>query len=904
LGISNRADGEASESQVVEPAPLKESISTEAAAIVGFGLFDANPIFLSRGTVAEATPQELLQQVRTERLGALADQTSQLLMRVELSQPGAVSWLPMLPSDGSLQPLHGSATQAIDGKFFAFCLYTPPAQFDPSNPEDGLIGNDRRIGGSEMREVAVSFAFLPKGGKRALQQQQKFLLVRPPVLLVHGTFDNPTNCWETAATQQPDKGDVSMVDYLQQRGHRIYLVNYEHSNGAITLDEFLLGDVSDRSSFLDNARVLWTENGIKQALFDFRELGIAATRVHVIGHSLGGLIPRLWVSDFFNKDHYRRPDNFYQGDIQRLITIGTTHYGSDLSALQYVMSETLRNPAVPLLASQAAHNALRYLFVSQASMGASKAVVSQMPESLPLKQIGPSRVPSHAIIGVATVPSLRDFGGTYLSGLTWAWRFFALNPSALKSMLRRHGMGEKAEEILYEGERSLSWLSGKEEVVIGLKDQVYLSLRARSLLFGDQPNDMVVRTESQAGGLPLQYTTRFNHVLHSFEPRYRDIQKACASLLAGPQWKFYEQGFPAAGKKMLNVIPRANSQNALERQQAIRDGGLPPSHAEAISTVAVERNEWILFRPVNPDARTLIQRGFATKDMFVKGKSSNWGPQRGYVCREQKYSKLIGKEEKIKKFNVLVEQCLLDQRATAVPLRIASNGLDYEVRTIRGEAAPRKAIVLLGKNASGEKRWYSWQNDFEDFAYGSPLSEWQGQPLSLESTEPLEVLADRFSGVPVTADYDLLAFGIQGPAMASAWDDEMGGITAKQKQCIRALNYAVRLRAHFLRGNVSHHGPEVQYPGSEGVDFPITLFSPEGNIYSAAEGRPGQKDSEIKMWFHRIRKLGYTINPNPVWDWGDYGPDQFPEHGWNPNDQGARLLPVEIDNDSPFDSND
>jgi len=914
----------------VETPSSVEAAPTVTPSIGTLGVFDANPLFLEGGSIDKMSPEALLHEVGTERLGAFADASSLLLLRVELSGAGSVSWAPTLAlsnrtptdpvtgeqrelremelqRDGTLQGLHGARTHKIDGKDYAFCLYTPPARFDQKDPEVGADQPRRRVGGSEVREVSITTLFTPDGGDEVLQKQHQFLLARPPVLLVHGTFDDPHNCWQTSAREiplQPDKGEVSMVEYLQERGHRIYLVDYQNSNGAITLDEFLLDDISDQSSFLDNARVLWTENGIKQALTDFRGLGFAATRVNVIGHSMGGLIARLWVSDFYNQGRYRRPDNFHKGDIHRLITIGTTHFGSDLSALHYMMSEALRNPSVPQLASQAAHNALRFLMVQKASLGASKAVVSQMPGSLPLKQIGPSRVPSHAIIGVATAPSLRDFDGVYLRGLTWTWRFFALNPAVLKSMLERHGMGDRTEEILYEGERSLSWLSGKQEVVVGLKDQVYLALRARGLLFGDQPNDMVVRTESQAGGLPLQYTTRFNHVLHSFEPRYREIQRSCAALLAGPQWKFYEPGFPAAGRKMLNVIPQPHTQGEKERQEAINNGGLAPSHAEAISTVAVAREEWILFRPVNPAATSLIQRGFATKDMFVKGKSSSWGPQKGYVCRQQAFSKLVGKTDKIKKFNALVEECLLDQRATAVPLRISSGGAAYEVRTIKGESEPRKAVVLLGQDANGAERWYDWHNDGEDFSYDKQLTEYRGQPLSLDNTEAMEVLADRFSSTPVTADYDLLAFGIRGLAATPAWDSEMGGITAVQKECIRQMNYAVRLRAHFLQGNVSHHGPEVQYPGSEGVDFPITLFSPEGNIYTAAEGPKGQKDREIKHWFHVIRKFGFTIDPNPVWEWGAYLPDQFSETGWDPFDKGARLLPVEIDNDSPYDSND
>jgi pimeloyl-ACP methyl ester carboxylesterase len=60
---------------------------------------------------------------------------------------------------------------------------------------------------------------------------------------------------------------------------------------------------------------------IKQALTYYRDdLNLAATQAIVIGHSMGGILARVWASEAYNPD-YRRAENFMQGDIDRLLTL-------------------------------------------------------------------------------------------------------------------------------------------------------------------------------------------------------------------------------------------------------------------------------------------------------------------------------------------------------------------------------------------------------------------------------------------------------------------------------------------------------------------------------------------------------------------------------------------------------
>jgi pimeloyl-ACP methyl ester carboxylesterase len=56
--------------------------------------------------------------------------------------------------------------------------------------------------------------------------------------------------------------------------------------------------------------------------------GFACTRADIVAHSMGGLVARKFV---FDNHHYRSSNNYEQGAIRRLITLGTPHQGSALA---------------------------------------------------------------------------------------------------------------------------------------------------------------------------------------------------------------------------------------------------------------------------------------------------------------------------------------------------------------------------------------------------------------------------------------------------------------------------------------------------------------------------------------------------------------------------------------------
>lgn len=127
--------------------------------------------------------------------------------------------------------------------------------------------------------------------------EREVILTRVPVLLIHGLWSSRTT-WNVIA----DAG----------AGWVVYATDYEKTHAA------------HFRTNVERPRI-----GIRRALELSRSAGIAATSCDVIGHSMGGLLTRWYVSDPF--ELYRRPENFFRGDVHKLVTLDTPHFGSPLA---------------------------------------------------------------------------------------------------------------------------------------------------------------------------------------------------------------------------------------------------------------------------------------------------------------------------------------------------------------------------------------------------------------------------------------------------------------------------------------------------------------------------------------------------------------------------------------------
>lgn len=1039
----------------IEPAPAAER---PTATILALNALDGNPT-LQGETGANIRPSVLIRS-NLVRNGTTTDGVSTLIVRAEVSKDVPVAFL--LPNDsrGTLEPLFGGRTLSLQDRHYAFAQYVPPDSFARPGitpPTSTLHPPRQRAGGEHGPEceditvMAVPYVQDTSDGQaQANEAGAKAVLLtlaRPPVVLVHGLFSDPVHCWMGRLGE-----GRSLSVMLEMAGFVPFLVNYARSNGLYTEGESWLDGSARASDFASNWNVVWespdhdetveTETrwlrgetggwlgldaapilsawqqpanlrigGIRAALDYYRnELNLAATQADVVGHSMGGLLARVYASESYHPQ-YRRAENYGRGDIRRLVTLNTPHFGSELAELPAALESGRIGDES--LAVWTRRRVAAVLFRGLFANPQAGAIRDLRPGSDALSRIGTTAVPSFAVATSVTHGQLaadrHDAAQTYLMAYSGLGMFFFYNPGLLAAVVEQrarewaeagqwrrdtardvdgtgpadrparfddqagireflHRLQAGIDENVYHWNRYREaefretlrrQIDSTELVRFGLYDRsesvgsawddfvgvvshmlvggnVLKASSAeiepdiphevvdaiRSLVFnGDPENDGAVRAVSQFGGLPPTATTVFPGVLHSFSPWNLEVQREVVRLLRWEHHRFHADGFPATAQPMRRWLPTAAfSETRLGGALAIAWSGMVPTHAQQFAAVADRQHIVILARPVNQDATPLIAAGAATKGMAIKGKSSTWGPQRGLIPVDQRFSKIwrtkrdAARDAEIAKYNDLNRETLEEMKhpegpegrlfATARDLVVTAGGRSYDVLIDPDEADAEKAVVL-----HADDRLYDWRTgmDEEFDPEVAPSREIDGETAQriLADKKPLVVLADGLSDLNpkpyLTADYDLLAIGFYDPGTANAVPDDVknaefhelrGFISQRQMHILRMLNEAVRENAGYPAGNVCHHGPEVQYPGSPYVDYPILVFDPNSPADGDAEtfiihqGPVGFRDIHLKRYFSEKIRDGFNLWPNPVskgWQW-EYYRDYCMDRGYDPRD--------------------
>ncbi|WP_232107168.1 alpha/beta fold hydrolase [Gimesia alba] len=830
--------------------------------------------------------KETLVKWDLKRKGAVADGVSLMLLRAEAKKPGKVVF--QIPGEyaGRLDQLDGSQfrlqetnsgsagdlsrveveTVEFEGKHYAFALYAPPADFSKisaGKKSYSTIQIGERTTRMEFRSIPVEVSMQEINASTTSQPTKKefpLILARPPVVLVHGTYDNPKNCWQTKTSRGP-----ALLQRLTNRGLAVYTVDFESTNGR---------KGSGPSRFEDNKRVVWSKEhgGIEQALEDFRgaSLNLAATQADVVGHSLGGVLPRVYASPEYNAS-YKRPANFNKGDIHRLITIASTHHGSDMPRVFHALRAIKigEEGFFDYIASRGLFG-----FADWKTGLDTGAALDQIPTSKALQKIGPTSVPAHAIGLVSTAGDMYDFEAKYRNEAIAVCEVFYQHPKMLAKVFNQVEQKEDAERLL-DFLKTLDYRRNKGFLGGNLNDEQVLMLLFRAAVFGNTQNDCTVRLQSQLGGLRQRYTSTVCNVLHGFAPRYPAVQSRVIELLTGPAELFDPKGFPAAGQPLTNVSPgEAGSKpwdwSNVSRGEAIARSNIVPEQAASFSEVARDTGLIIVVRPVNQHATARIAEGAATKNMRIKGKSADWGPQKGFIPTQQRLSKLgrqtaVTKEE-IAKFNRLVQSCIKAGDAT-------EKVLDYDDAPYAG----KRLIAVKPSGADGRERVVV---DIGNGRYYDPDEDQELVANQYVITEnEIKVLADQ-NHRPLTADYDLLAIGTprgppteRGPpprkpiykeGQTKRFDKERyGAVYPWQIELIKEINFTV----DHVGGDVVHHGPENQYDGSPGVDYPNTAFEPNGLVIHIPLAPGPNPDRYLQQYFREKFVQGFNLEPNDGWGW-------------------------------------
>jgi hypothetical protein len=298
---------------------LDSAVLIDALQFSAIETLDPNPDLIAEGGTVTTNLDDLSVGGRPVR-GAVADGVSLVLLRVEVPGPGDVTFSLTGSTDGALSTIGGAEAQTsistrtattAEGEF-AFAVYRAPADFNRAGDE-GLV----------ERSVVVGASYSPAVGD-AFTTQSLVQLRRPPLVLTQGPWSDSLD-WR----KQPLLDDATFAVTFADRAYscRQELRVLFPSNQFVSCP-WIRAPADQGVSLCGPAGQNQVDVAVKEALANVRRLGMAATQVDVVAHGAAGLDARQYINETSN---YRTAANLRQGDINRLITLNTPHYGSPVA---------------------------------------------------------------------------------------------------------------------------------------------------------------------------------------------------------------------------------------------------------------------------------------------------------------------------------------------------------------------------------------------------------------------------------------------------------------------------------------------------------------------------------------------------------------------------------------------
>ncbi|OXX70130.1 hypothetical protein B9J87_12990 [Vibrio sp. V19_P1S1T109] len=183
--------------------------------------------------------------------------------------------------------------------------------------------------------------------------------------------------------------------------------------------------------------------------------------------------------------------------------------------------------------------------------------------------------------------------------------------------------------------------------------------------------------------------------------------------------------------------------------------GMPDIDQKILAEVAERENVIIGVRPVDEKSKSLIDsKLYSSKGLFVKAKSSDWGPMSGFIPVDQSFAKASARRD-LDKFNGYAEQSIESGNAVSADLYLNQVRIDELV-------SKYQSLTALEFDAeSGMYKTTAINGDqtvtfFLNKVTVESKDLWQVHYMKDGELAPFKVIGDPVSKQPMTADYDLL----------------------------------------------------------------------------------------------------------------------------------------------------
>ncbi|MEO5998164.1 MAG: hypothetical protein ABIN89_15575 [Chitinophagaceae bacterium] len=311
--------------------------------------------------------------------------TKTRLPELTLSLPGGHD------QDGSLSDIENQNVSAnsvtikpveVNGHRLVIAIYTPPDAY-------GINGN---VPLTPNGRSSFVIATASSAGSKSVV----FNIHTPPVILIPTFWTVLGNKYKFAEMPSLIPGEFGSLKSFLIRQKFLNIQTVVYPSQQSWYESSVTNNQNIRVAFRYPVESL--QEAIEKGLQEYRDRGIVATQVDVIGHGTGGLIAR-WYTQTPNgraEATYKKPENYQLGTIHKLITVGTPHLGTPLASVLWNHKLDQVNSWEKYLRMEGVNvNAILQLY--QKDVGT--VFLDLQPNSDGLKAIKETKVKAHAITG-------------------------------------------------------------------------------------------------------------------------------------------------------------------------------------------------------------------------------------------------------------------------------------------------------------------------------------------------------------------------------------------------------------------------------------------------------------------------------------------------------------------------
>ncbi len=421
--------------------------------------------------------------------GVVADGVSSISVLIRNIPKEAVTYSITLSSDyGSNREVCGHVNNS-SGLVYDLennlLIYTAPTEYPESAPNEYNVYGELIF--FDAYGLKINYKFLldvTPEGYEITANNIPISIIRPPVLFVHG-LNSDNLCFDDFREYLLDKTDMYSESQLLR-------VDYEPTNKAHFAD-----NTSVISSYLDELFLKQTMNGY------------VATKADFVGHSMGGILSRLYVQMNSNKN------------VHKIITLNTPHSGSQIA--NFIMNNPdnfIYQAAIPLFNND-------FRAISDLQVG-SNAIENLLNDKSKLDYM--NNVPIFSLTTTVTIPSEEELRNQFIK--------YEILYNFLKISI-----------VVFKPETK-SFFKKFDKAVVKSKEMIiefYKILDDFTKEIYGEPTDIIVALSSQQGGInnTSNIPGSIFQTFHSKSTDFKPVHEKLMYLLSLPEssLEFCKTGF-------------------------------------------------------------------------------------------------------------------------------------------------------------------------------------------------------------------------------------------------------------------------------------------------------------------------------------------------------------------------